>query len=44
MFGLSDLVETSGTTPLLLLWKGACILAIIGYRGRVRGHYGNRYL
>ncbi len=43
-FGLSDLIETCGTTPLLLLFKGACLLAIIGFRNPIRAMYGNRYL
>ena len=38
-FGLSDIIETSGTTALLLLFKGACILAIIEYRKQAKMKY-----
>lgn len=43
-FGLSDVIETYGTTPLLLLFKGACILALIGFRGPIRQRYGSRWV
>ena len=42
-FALSDVIETSGTTLLLLLFKGACILAIIGYRRKILMQYGSKY-
>lgn len=41
-FGLSDVIETSGTTPLLLLFKGACLLAIAGFRPGVMALHGSR--
>jgi len=34
-FGASDVIETFGTTLLLLLFKGGCLLAIIGFRAVV---------
>lgn len=43
-FGGSDVIETCGTTPLLLLFKGACLLAITGFRPEFRALYGNRLL
>jgi len=43
-FGLGEVWETSGLTPLLLLFKGAALLAIIGFRQSVRIKYGNGYL
>ena len=43
-FGISDAIETGGTTGLLLLFKLASLLAICGYRGPVRAKYGSRYL
>lgn len=41
-FALSDVLETSGTSLLLLAFKGACLLAILGYRGRIRPLHGSR--
>lgn len=41
-FGLSDVIETSGTTPLLLLFKGACLLAIAGFRPGVMALHSSR--
>lgn len=41
-FGGSDVIETCGTTPLLLLFKGACLLAITGFRPEFRSLHGNR--
>lgn len=44
MFSISDIIETSGTTPLLLLFKGACILTIIGFRKLILPLYpSNRF-
>jgi hypothetical protein len=40
-FGLSDFIETSGTTLLLLLFKGACLLAILACRKSIRPLYQN---
>ncbi|RYD31348.1 MAG: hypothetical protein EOP86_18090 [Verrucomicrobiaceae bacterium] len=41
-FGLSDVIETSGTTALLLLFKGACLLAIAGFRPGIMALHGSR--
>ncbi len=41
-FGLSDVIETSGTTLLLLLFKGACLLAILSYRRNIMPLYGTK--
>ena len=41
-FALSDVLETSGTSLLLLAFKGACLLAITGHRGRIRPLHGSR--
>jgi hypothetical protein len=43
-FGLGEVLETSGVTPLLLLFKGAALLAIIGFRKPIRTKYDNKYL
>lgn len=43
-FALSDMIETSGTTLMLLLFKGACLLAIHGYRSWIRPLYGSRLI
>ncbi|MES2705042.1 MAG: hypothetical protein V4726_00420 [Verrucomicrobiota bacterium] len=41
-FALSDVIETSGTTPLLLFFKGACLLAIAGFRPQIMALHGSR--
>ena len=39
VFGLSDVIEVSGLTVLLLLLKGTCIFALIPLRHLVIQHY-----
>ena len=41
-FALSDVIETSGITLLLLLFKGVCILAIVGFRNNIRLMYNSK--
>lgn len=43
-FALSDLLETSGTSLLLLAFKGTSLLAILAYRSTIRPLYGSRIL
>ncbi|MEM7395135.1 MAG: hypothetical protein AAF492_22615 [Verrucomicrobiota bacterium] len=38
-FGCSDVIELYGTTVLLLLFKGACLVAILMSRKVVLAHY-----
>gem|GEM_PF-2034367 len=39
LFGLTDLIEMNATTPMLLMLKSACILAIISGRKTVLMNY-----
>ena len=44
LFALSDAIEMQGTTPLLLLFKLACLLAIVGFRREALARHGGRLL
>lgn len=44
LFGISDVIETSGMSLLLLLLKGACILAILGYRKQAMTHHRSKFI
>jgi hypothetical protein len=43
-FALSDLLETSGTSLLLLAFKGTGLLSILAYRSTIRPLYGSRII
>lgn len=42
-FGLDEVIETSGTSLLLRLFKGACLMAILGFRQFIRPLYAARW-
>lgn len=44
LFGLSDVIETSGTSLLLILFKAACLLALATLRKQAMVAHGSTYL